>query len=95
MTLFRICQESLHNVVRHANASKVVIELRREKDQVLLSIQDNGTGFFVTDDITKRVAEKHYGLAGMKERAESVGGTLKITSKPGTGTKVEAFIPYV
>lgn len=95
VTLFRICQESLHNVVRHANASKVVIQLRLEKNQVLLAIQDNGTGFFVTDDITKRVAEKHYGLAGMKERAESVGGTLKITSGPGTGTKVEAFIPYV
>jgi PAS domain S-box-containing protein len=93
LTLYRICQESLHNVLHHARATKVVIRLSRSEDQVVLVVQDNGIGFSVTNEFTRLVADKHYGLAGMKERAEAVGGTLQVSSKPGKGTKIDVCIP--
>jgi PAS domain S-box-containing protein len=93
LTVYRICQESLHNVLHHSHATEVVIHLSQRKNEVILVVQDNGIGFSVTSEFTKLIADKHYGLAGMKERAEAVGGTIQVSSKPGKGTKINVCIP--
>jgi signal transduction histidine kinase len=93
LTLYRICQEALQNAIRHAKATRVVIHGSSDDDQVILIIQDNGIGFSATNHFAELAANQHYGLTGMKERAEAVGGTLQVVSKPGSGTRIQACIP--
>ena len=81
--MYRIADEALSNVVRHAEARELLVRLERAGERLALSIVDNGRGFEV------RVApEGHYGLQGMRERAEMVGGVLEVESRPGEGTTV-------
>ncbi len=89
ITLFRIFQETLTNVARHANATSVEASLGRTDSRLHLRIRDNGRG--ISD--TRQVNRKSLGLLGMKERAAIVGGTFKISSKAGNGTLVEVEIP--
>jgi signal transduction histidine kinase len=93
VTLYRIYQESLANIVRHAQASEVTIRLVRIDHQASLEIQDNGVGFAVPTDWLELARHKHLGLVGMRERAEAVGGTLTVVSKPDQGTKIQVIIP--
>lgn len=88
--LFRMYQESLTNVARHADASKVTAQLRVINDKLTLSITDNGKGF----DISKSDQHKTLGLLGMKERAAMMGGTLDVKSEPGRGTAVIISVPF-
>ena len=81
-------------MIRHANATNVAIQLMQEKDQVILTIQDNGIGFSASREFAGLIADKHYGLRGMKERAEAVGGTLHVASKTGKGTEIRVCVPY-
>jgi two-component system nitrate/nitrite sensor histidine kinase NarX len=84
--LLRIIQEALTNVQRHAQASRVWLTLRADGDQVFIRIRDDGRGF---DPVgVAREGCRHLGLQTMRERAESVGGCLKIHSQPGQGTEV-------
>ncbi|HWS84226.1 MAG TPA: sensor histidine kinase [Ktedonobacteraceae bacterium] len=85
--LFRIAQESLTNVARHAHAQQVSISLQQQQDVIRLLIHDDGCGY----DTSKPHAG--LGLLGMRERAAAVGGALTITSQPGHGTTVEATLP--
>lgn len=85
--LFRICQESLTNVMRHAAATRVKVSIQETKDGLYLSIADNGKGFD-----TKRKTST-LGLIGMRERALSVNGKLSLKSVPGKGTSICAIIP--
>ncbi|PWU09222.1 MAG: hypothetical protein C5B50_27860 [Verrucomicrobia bacterium] len=88
--LFRILQESLTNVARHAGATRVEIELRPESDTLVLTTSDNGSGIS-----PQRSKDPHsLGLIGMQERAAALGGECHITSGPGLGTVVEARIPF-
>jgi signal transduction histidine kinase len=87
--LFRICQESLTNVARHAEATLVNVVLGRRADSVALTISDNGKGITVEEMDNPR----SFGVIGMRERARALGGTLNITSAPGKGTLVEAVLP--
>lgn len=87
--LFRIFQESLTNVARHANAKKVIVNLRQEQGKVLLYIEDNGKGFNKNKTADKRTL----GILGMKERTEMMGGEYEIKSIPGKGTTVLVAIP--
>lgn len=87
--IFRIVQESLTNVARHAQAGKVVITLTHRGGNVALCVRDDGKGM---DDADRRKA-RSFGLLGMRERAFVLGGELKVTSTPGKGTEVEALIP--
>jgi two-component system sensor histidine kinase UhpB len=87
---FRIAQEAFTNTIRHAHAHRVKIHLAYLSQKVLLQIQDDGIGF---DPTKRQIGQPGLGLAGMQERAESVGGILRIDSSPGHGTLVECTIP--
>jgi signal transduction histidine kinase len=83
----RIVQEALHNIRKHAGVRTARVRLWQEGDEVLVAIEDEGIGIDPAGPPAD--GHRHYGLTGMQERAESVGGTLTIRSTPGTGTQVE------
>ena len=89
--LLRIIQEALGNVRKHSGASFVQVHFHQEGDQVLVCIEDNGLGF-VPSQATESNGQ-HYGLQIMRERAESVGGSLTLDSLPGQGTRVLVRVP--
>lgn len=84
ITLFRVIQEALQNVVKHSGAAEASITFTREAGQLAVRIEDTGSGF------DPGLARHGIGLDGMRERLRLVGGTLKIDSKPGAGTRIEA-----
>jgi len=86
--LYRIAQEALHNIVKHAGARQVRIALRRVDGTVTLRIEDDGKGF---DPET--IPSGHLGVAGMRARAERIGGRLMVDSTPGSGTRIEVAAP--
>jgi two-component system nitrate/nitrite sensor histidine kinase NarX len=83
VAIYRVCQEALNNVAKHAGASAVEINLKHEDTAIELSIRDDGQGFD-----PERSTYGHYGLSMMHERAEGVGARLSITSQPGHGTEL-------
>lgn len=87
--LFHICQEALANVAKHSRARRTDIHLWTTRDRVLLEIADNGQGF----DIRKMSVTLGHGLSNMHVRARKVGGDVEITSAPGEGTTVLAWVP--
>jgi signal transduction histidine kinase len=91
IVLYRIAQEALSNVRRHARATGAVITLSPEDGGFLLQVRDDGRGF----DPAERAGQssKHFGLTVMRERAETVGGWIRVESLPGKGTVVEAWVP--
>lgn len=88
--VFRVVQESLTNVARHAKASEVVITLRKVNGQLRLKIQDDGCGF----EPSAVVQSRGFGLAGMGERTLGLGGKLQIDSSPARGTTVSIEFPF-
>jgi PAS domain S-box-containing protein len=90
---FRIAQEALTNVVRHAQARQVWVELRQRGAKLHLIIRDDGIGFDEQAIWSRRVPEVNLGLQGMQERALIVGGQITIKSTPGHGTEVKARFP--
>jgi signal transduction histidine kinase len=89
VAIFRIVQESLTNVTRHAKASRVDITLSQNADDVIVEVRDDGKGFDSADAARK----KSFGLLGMRERAAVLGGNIDITSVPRQGTVVSVRIP--
>jgi signal transduction histidine kinase len=87
---FRIFQECLTNVIRHAQATSVRIDLCQEEENILLVVEDNGIGFHESGISG---AFGSLGLLGMKERAQFCGGNVEILSSPGMGTKVIVRVP--
>jgi len=87
--LFRICQEALSNVARHAGAGRLQVELRRDGPFLEMSIADNGRGITQGEER----ASACLGLLGMRERAAMVGGTMDIVGAPGRGTTVTVRLP--
>ena len=90
-SLFRMVQEALTNVARHAAATTVDIGVQPYPDKVVLKIQDNGKGFSPAVERGRR----SFGLLGMRERAHALGGDLTITSEPNSGTRIEISIPFI
>jgi two-component system sensor histidine kinase UhpB len=89
LTVYRLVSECLTNIVRHADALQTVIELARDDDDALrLSIRDNGHG-----NMSDAVPTGGFGLVGMRERVQALGGSFSIIGKPGIGTEVRAVIP--
>jgi signal transduction histidine kinase len=83
VAIYRVCQEALNNVAKHAAASKVEIHLKHNEKAIDVVIRDNGQGFD-----PEQITSGHYGLSMMRERAEGVGARLSITSQPGHGTEL-------
>ena len=90
ITAFRIIQEALTNVARHAGVRAVQVFVRLESEHLVLHVIDQGHGFDSTTDLARRDS---LGLFGMNERIVLLGGSLKIESAPGTGTRISASLP--
>jgi signal transduction histidine kinase len=91
LTAFRIAQEALRNVERHSQASRARVSITFASREVALEVEDDGIGFDPED--FRDPHEGHLGILGMKERAEMVGGRFELSSKPGKGTTVKAYLP--
>ena len=89
--LLRIVQEAVTNVLKHAGASRIWVKLHIEARRLFLRIVDNGRGFEQQDAFSSQGG--HFGLIGMRERAERLGGELRLASQPGGGTEVEVKVP--
>jgi len=91
LTAYRLVQEGLTNAIKHANPKYVFIELGFEPGNLQLQVKDDGLGFDTEGMLA--TADGHFGLLGMRERVEHVGGRLILSSEPGEGTVVRATIP--
>jgi signal transduction histidine kinase len=92
--LFRVTQEALRNVLKHAAARQVTVSLRLRPGEATLSVRDDGCGFRVPDRLSKLARNNHFGMTGMAERVAWAGGQMTVHSQPGAGTEVRAWIPY-
>jgi signal transduction histidine kinase len=91
--VFRIVQESLTNIAKHARATHARVTVQQENGELVVTVEDNGVGFRVKDVMRHPDENKRLGLLGMMERAAMLSGKLDIESKPGKGTKVQLRIP--
>ncbi|MBO9566104.1 MAG: hypothetical protein J7621_25240 [Niastella sp.] len=91
--LFRLSQEILNNIVQHAKASKITVELDYQPDRVLFTIADNGVGFDITDAREKSVEKSSTGLMNIASRASLIHADLNVESNLGEGTTVKIVIP--
>jgi signal transduction histidine kinase len=89
--LLRIAQEAVTNTVKHAHAKRVRIRLEMQNGRLSMVVSDDGEGFEQTDAFSE--IGGHFGLLGMRERAERLGGALQLRSQPGQGTQVEVTVP--
>jgi signal transduction histidine kinase len=90
--VYRVTQEALTNVSKHAQARHVWIRLSAEEHAVDLTIRDDGIGFDPTE-AARLLKDGHFGLAGMRERVELGGGRLELDSRPGEGTTIGVELP--
>ncbi len=95
LALFRIYQAALTNIIRHAGASQAWVAYHATPDAFLLELRDNGQGFAFTGDFATLTRSGHFGLVGMKERAEAIGGTLSVASEIGQGTTITVRGPLL
>jgi PAS domain S-box-containing protein len=93
--IYRVFQQALYNVYQHANARHATVRLTHNEGDVMLLIEDDGMGFDVPESWVELARGGHLGIVGMSERAAGVGGLLRVSSKPGAGTRVEAVFPLL
>jgi PAS domain S-box-containing protein len=93
LNLFRIYQQAMTNIIRHAEATEVEVLFSWDEDQVTLQVGDNGKGFEVPTRWIGLVRQGHLGLVGAAERAELIGGRFQVTSNPGEGTQIKVTLP--
>lgn len=91
--LLRIGQEAIINAVRHARADEIQVHISYERESIILGVSDNGCGFDASRVWREEEGVNHYGLIGMKERAEEIGGAITITSDPNHGTHIRTVVP--
>jgi signal transduction histidine kinase len=94
INLYRLLQESLHNIKKHAHATEARVRLIASFPHIILSIEDNGRGFNVEDRMINASCEKKMGLRSMEERATLLHGKIKILSRVNQGTKIFIEVPY-
>ena len=90
--LYRLVQEGLNNVLKHARASTVMLEIKRDGDQIRIKLEDDGAGFDLAAVEQRRAG---LGLTGMEERVRLVGGQFEISSTPGAGTRIRITVPLL
>jgi len=93
LALFRIYQQAVLNVVRHAQAENLLIRFNMDTDEMVLEIIDDGQGFELPERAVDLLREGHFGLVGAAERANAIGGNMSVSSKPGEGTRVRIKVP--
>ena len=93
LLLFRIAQEALNNIRRHAEASRAVVKLEFGDNSIKMTVSDNGKGFELPERMGDLASNSKLGLAGMQERARLLGGSLEVESEPGKGTRVTVEAP--
>jgi len=93
LALFRTAQEALNNARRHAAAPHISLRLSYQPRSIVLSVEDDGRGFTPPPDLNTLAMDGHFGLVGIQERLTEYGGTLRVNSTPGSGTRLEASIP--
>jgi signal transduction histidine kinase len=93
--VMRIVGESLRNVAQHAHANAAKLRMNYGPSEITVIVEDDGVGFDADSTIAGATDSGHFGLAGMRERAESIGGTLTVLSQPGRGSVVTALLPYL
>jgi signal transduction histidine kinase/ligand-binding sensor domain-containing protein len=91
--LLRIAHEAVTNAVRHAGASRITVDLNFDEDALYLHVRDDGSGFDPEARLDQSLGN-HFGLVGISERAQAMGGELKLDSRPGQGTEVVCRLPY-
>ncbi len=92
--LFRVIQEAVYNIAKHAQAKNASISLHFKKSVIEVHVRDDGKGFDVEEAISSKDRPRGLGLLGMKERVEFINGTLSIRSRPGSsGTEINVKIP--
>ena len=91
LAFFRIAQEALNNIGKHSKATTVMVDLSRKGSEIVLSVNDNGIGF--TPGANRPLSGRGIGLGNMRARAESVGGSIELYSKPGVGTRLSVRAP--
>jgi signal transduction histidine kinase len=91
--LFRDVRELLINVVKHAQADKVKVAIRRIDNEIYVSVEDDGVGFNISEITSIATKTRGFGLFSIRERLEQLGGRLEIDSKPGCGTRVTVIAP--
>jgi signal transduction histidine kinase len=89
--VYRVGREALVNAIRHAQARTIDVALDYRPDALVLTVSDDGIG--IDEEVVAAGREGHWGLSGMRERADSVGGRLSVRSRAGAGTQVELSIP--
>lgn len=93
MNLFRIYHEAMNNILHHAQATKIKVHLGLVNEHLVLEVQDNGIGLPELPDLANHIQNNHFGLVGMKERAEMINGELQIISNPHKGTVIKVIVP--
>jgi signal transduction histidine kinase/YHS domain-containing protein len=93
LTLFRVAQEALRNVIRHSQATHTHIEVQYQPQGIVLRIEDDGCGFHPPSHLGDLAFQKHYGLLGIQERVNSLGGGFKLESQIGKGTTLHVYLP--
>jgi signal transduction histidine kinase len=93
LAIYRITQEALTNVRKHASAMGVLVKVAFEDEQTLLEIADNGIGFEMPESLAELTQRGSFGLMGIQERTWAMGGNLSIQSSPSQGTKIDISIP--
>jgi signal transduction histidine kinase len=88
-----ILREALRNVERHAGAGEVTVRLRRLGGRAVLTVADDGAGFEVPDELEELARGRHFGVTGMRERAQLAGGELSVESAPGDGCVLSVWMP--
>jgi signal transduction histidine kinase len=89
-SLLRLTQEAVANAAKHSGAKRIEVKLDYDEESIRLSVRDNGCGF---DPLATTVLAGHFGMSGMRERAEKIAGRLSINSAPGKGTEIEVHVP--
>lgn len=92
-TIYRIFQESLTNICKHARATRVMVDIKRRGNRITFVLTDNGVGFEVEEALSRNVAERGLGLTAIQERVHLAGGTLHLWSQKGKGTRITFSLP--
>ena len=89
--MYRIGREALINAFRHSGARRIDAVVQRENSRLRITVRDDGRG--IEEEVLRAGRDGHWGLSGMRERAERIGGRLQVSSRPGGGTEIELSVP--